>query len=361
MIDRLWIATFRNIEKGLWEFEGQNKIGVLGNNGNGKSNFLEAIYTLINGKSFRGSPLSDSLPFEGRKFSIGMDISGTRIYTEFGQDKGRSFQISGQYPTMAALKKAVQVSYFSSDIVRLLVESPDARRRELDRFCKRYFGDEATSVYARYDAVLKQKNKALKQQDSKMATLFHDQLADMATLLVGFREKGLQLITTKMASYYLLFPAIAGLSDVGFSYVSSVRALDSKSDSKSEGCMMKAVYTLHLSAELAAGFSLYGPHRDDFFLLLGGRSMTRFYSRGVNKISNILFRLATYDLLKNKVGLPILLFDDVFAEIDTDNQQGVLGILAHFPQIFFTSLDYDARIGDDTIWYQIQNGKMVPF
>ncbi len=356
MIDRLWISTFRNIEKGLWIFEGQKRIGILGKNGNGKSNFLESIYTMVNGKSFRGCSLSDSLPFEGSKFSLGMDICGSRIYTEFTKDKGRSFQISGHYSDMASLKRAVQVSYFSSDIVRLLVESPDARRKELDRFCKRYFGDAAQSAYSRYEAVLKQKNKALKQQNLKMARLFHEQLSNIADLLIAFREQGLTLITDKMGSYCGEFPSVKGLAEVGFSYASSSRSLDDREIPYA--ALMKGLYETHISAELAAGFSLYGPHRDDFSLFLGGRSMTRFYSRGVNKISNILFRLATYALMKAQSGLPILLFDDVFTEIDVDNQKGVLRLLEDFPQLFFTALAYDDVMQKDSVWYQIENGVM---
>lgn len=358
MIDRLWISAFRNIEKGLWIFEGQKRIGILGKNGNGKSNFLESIYILINGKSFRGSSLSDSLPFEGSKFSLGMDICGTRLYTEFMKEKGRSFQISGDYSDMASLKRAVQVSYFSSDIVRLLVESPDARRRELDRFCKRYFGDVAQSAYSRYEAVLKQKNRSLKQQDPKMARLFHDQLSDIAALVISFRHQGLTLITDKIGSYHTNFPSIKGLSEVGFSYVSSAHDLGDADKERPYSAMMKGFYEAHIAAELAAGFSLYGPHRDDFSLFLGGRSMTRFYSRGVNKISNILFRLSTYELMKSQFGLPILLFDDVFAEIDADNQKGVLHLLEDFPQLFFTGLTYNEVMEKDSVWYQIENGVM---
>ena len=356
MIDRLWVSTFRNIEKGLWVFEDQKRIGILGKNGNGKSNFLESIYILINGKSFRGSSLSDSLPFEGSKFSLGIDIGGTRLYTEFTKEKGRSFHLSGDYSDMASLKRAVHVSYFSSDIVRLLVESPDARRRELDRFCKRYFGEAAQSAYSRYEAVLKQKNRALKQQDLKMARLFHDQLSDIAALVVSFREQGLSLITTKMESYNENFPAIKGLSEVGFAYTSSTHALGDKEMPYSG--VMKGLFEAHISAEFSAGFSLYGPHRDDFSLFLSGRSMMRFYSRGVNKILNILFRLSTYTLMQSQVGLPILLFDDVFAEIDSDNQKGVLDLLEDFPQLFFTSLTYDVVMPKDSVWYQIENGVM---
>ena len=155
MVEKLWISTFRNIDQGLWSFEGVKRIGLVGNNGNGKSNFLEAIYTLLNGKSFRGCPVSDMLPFGGSKFALGMDSCGTRVYTEFHKEKGRSVQVSGTCTDMASLKKNLQISYFSSDIVRLLAESPDARRRELDRFCKRYFKD-AIAIYSRFDALLKQ-------------------------------------------------------------------------------------------------------------------------------------------------------------------------------------------------------------
>lgn len=362
MIARLWVSTFRNIEKGLWDFDGVRRIGILGKNGNGKSNFLESIYIVVNGKSFRGSPLADSLPFQSTKFSLGMDVCETRVYTEFSREKGRSIQVSGKYSEMASLKKNSHVSYFSSDIVRLLSESPDARRRELDRFCKRYF-PEASAIYSRYEALLKQKNKALKQQDSKMAGLFHDQLCDVAAVVVDLRNRGLQTITGKMADYSVYFPAIKNLSEVGFTYISSTHETGVKGfDSLPEldySALMKRLYLSQSGSELAAGFSLYGPHRDDFSLLLSGHSLSRFYSRGVNKISNILFRLSTYALMKEKVGLPILLFDDVFAEVDSDNQRGVLDILSDFPQLFFTSLVYDDAFTDkDTVWYQIENGVM---
>lgn len=362
MIARLWVSTFRNIEKGLWGFEGVRRIGIIGKNGNGKSNFLESIYTLLNGNSFRGCSPTDLLPFDSQKFSLGMDISETRVYTEFCRDKGRSIQVSGKHRDMASLKKDVHVSYFSSDIVRLLSESPDARRRELDRFCKRYF-EGASSVYSRYEALLKQKNRSLKQQDATMARLFHDQLAVVAATLVALRKKGLETITDKMSAYSGYFPAIKSLSKVGFIYLSSTHdvatSLSDIGQSSEYSELMKNIYPYQITSELAAGFSLYGPHRDDFSLLLSGYSMSRFYSRGVNKISNILFRLATYDLMKEKVGLPILLFDDVFAEVDTDNQRGVLEILESFPQLFFTSLVYDDVFTDkNTVWYQIENGVM---
>jgi DNA replication and repair protein RecF len=362
MVEKLWISTFRNIDQGLWSFEGVKRIGLVGNNGNGKSNFLEAIYTLLNGKSFRGCPVSDMLPFGGSKFALGMDSCGTRVYTEFHKEKGRSVQVSGTCTDMASLKKNLQISYFSSDIVRLLAESPDARRRELDRFCKRYFKD-AIAIYSRFDALLKQKNKALKIQDSKMAHLFHDQLSVASANVVALRQQGLAIITDKMSAYSSFFPAVKNLSEVGFSYVSSTEAMSKAgTDSGDLGYsnLMKSLYDCHSSAELAAGFSLYGPHRDDFSLLLSGKSMARFYSRGINKISNILFRFATYDLMKAELGLPILLFDDVFAEVDSANQKGILHILEDFPQLFFTALTYDASFTTpETVWYQITDGSIT--
>jgi DNA replication and repair protein RecF len=358
MIDRLWVSTFRNIEKGLWEFKDVKRIGIIGKNGNGKSNFLESIYTLVNSKSFRGCPLSDLLPFEVSKFSLGMDTLNTRIYTEFSKEKGRVVEVSGQYSDMTALKRNIQISYFSSDIVRLLSESPDARRRELDRFCKQYF-PEAAAVYSRYDAVLKQKNKSLKHQNSEMARIFHDQLSDIAGILVTIRQKGLAVITAKMSAYSDFFVGIKHLSKVGYTYISSTHESDFHTDDVVYSHRMKRLYDRYITAELAAGFSLYGPHRDDFILLLAGNSLSRFYSRGVNKISNILFRLSTYDLMKDRLGLPILLFDDVFAEVDDDNKTGVLAILEKFPQLFFTSLVYDdSFMKNDVNWYQIHDGVM---
>lgn len=350
MIQKLWVSEFRNLSEGLWDFRGQTCVGICGKNGHGKSNFLEALYTLLYGKSYRKCQLEDMVPFYKKAISLGMDLGSSRVYLSWDPLRGKQVQVSGTHTEGVSLRKSIQISYFSSDIVRLLVESPDARRKELDRFCKRFM-PESVPIYAKYESLLRQKNMALKQQNTKVARFFHNQLSDSAAELVDIRQKALKAISHTIAAYYPLFPAISGLSELSLSYVSTVLGETSFSE------CMKQMYDTRLSSELAAGFALYGPHRDDYDVLLSGRSMSRFYSRGVNKTVNILFRFATYALLKDTYGLPILLLDDVFSEMDAYNQRGVVSLLDAFPQLFVTSLEPNFELGIRKVyWHRIQDG-----
>lgn len=344
-ITKIWASNFRNISE--INVSCANRFGICGDNGNGKSNFLEIIYVSIYGKSFREARLEDMLSFYSKKFLTGLDMRGStgdaRLYFSFDQEKGKSNEISGAYKNTTALKRDIPVSYFSSDIVRLLTENPETRRKELDRFCKLYFPD-SVQFYSRYDLVLRQKNKALSQQDIESAEIFHEQLSLLAVKIFEFRNKGLFCLSEKLSDYASFF----GLPKVEAKYLIRGEYLKGEYDTQ-----MKMHFNKNKGAELAAGFSLFGPHRDDFSLFIGEKEAEKFYSRGINKIMAILFRLSGYVSLSSKVELPILLLDDVFSEIDTKNRNIVLSLLTGYPQIFFTFLTKEKL---DIPWFRVENG-----
>lgn len=329
---RLALADYRNIRQA--EFTPGRELTVItGQNGQGKTNLLEAVWMLTGAKSFRGAKdaqlICRGAPFavlEGNVHSDGrnedhirMTIGGPesrrpgRYARLNGVDMGRAANLAGRFAAVV----------FEPGHLDLVKGSPEGRRRFLDAaLCQLYPGYLAT--LRRYARLVAQKNSLLKFWDrtpgaGEMCDAFD---ADLAVQGEEVRRRRKQFLEE-------LGPA-AGRNYDEISRGSErleLRYLQSQSGEAPAGGDQPLAQTLKAarSADRRAGFCTVGPHRDDLEILLDGSPARGFASQGQQRSAVLSVKLAEAAVAARILGEhPVLLLDDVLSELDPLRQEYLL-------------------------------------
>ena len=312
-----------------------NTIFLLGENGHGKTNFLEALYCLSYGSSFRKQK-DDYLIKHGEKAyslrghfinSHGIDheifldytFLKKKIYYDNSLVKNRQ-EIIDNYPCII----------FKHGDFSILTGSTDIQRQFLDQTLSLCFFS-YLDLLKIYNRCLRQKNMALKQPriDRNMLFAYNTILSDTGIAIIQYRKKFVQFINERIIP---LFKKISGEElNVSTEYISTWTKY-----SKEE---ILSTINNTMNMEIKAKYSLSGPHRDKMVSFLDGYPLKQTASTGQTRLLSLLLRIVQseyYVQYKNK--LPTYLFDDVLLEIDSKKQLRFLNELPKTNQAFFTFL-----------------------
>ena len=314
---------------------------IYGNNGQGKTNWLEAIYLLARTKSFRTQRLQEAIKF-------GEDLAVVRGTVTTGSDLERELQVSlhdnsktifvnAKKETLTRYLTQLQVFSFTATDLEVVRGAPEARRRFLDRGIASLQPAYLKTI-SDYGKVIKQKNRVLQLANENETSL--DQVED---LLAPWNE---QLIKLGVLIHRAREEYIAGLNaalerqlferrDVTTRYVSS---LENKGDLSNYELLLRSRIALRLPAEVAAGYALIGPHRDDLEIHLDGREIRVYGSSGQQRSALLLLDLAAISLYNSSANdHPVFIIDDVDAELDEGRIKHLLEYLENRTQTFITT------------------------
>ena len=314
---------------------------IFGNNGQGKTNWLEAIYVLSRSKSFRTQRLQEAIRFgQDTAFVRGQVTSGAEVHRDLQltiQGNAKTISINGKREPLARYLGQLQVFSFTAAELEVVRGVPEARRRFIDRGVASLQPSYVQTV-ADYVRVIKQKNRIL--QDANDQGLGLRQVEDLVTpwnqQIVGLASE----IHRARSDYItgineVLERGLFEPRDVHINYLSS---LEGKGDLDDYRTLISQRLSLRLQAELAAGRSLIGPHRDDLEVLLEGREMRVFGSSGQQRSALLLLDLAAISLYNSRHGdYPLFLIDDVDAELDERRIRHLLEYLESRTQTFITT------------------------
>ena len=332
-------TNFRNLS-GRIEWGPRLNI-IYGNNGQGKTNWLEAIYLLARTKSFRTQRLQEAIRFN-EEFAV---VRGT---VTTGQDLQRDLQVSlhdnsktifvnSKRETLARYLTQLQVFSFTAADLDVVRGMPEARRRFLDRGVSSLKPAYLKTI-SDYNKVIKQKNRVLQLANEN--ELGPDKVED---LLAPWNE---QLVRLGMLIHRAREEYVAGLNatlerqlferrDVTTRYVSS---LENKGDMSDYESLLRSRISLRLAAEIAAGHALIGPHRDDLEIHLDGREIRVYGSSGQQRSALLLLDLAAISLYNSSSNdHPVFIIDDVDAELDERRIRHLLEYLENRTQTFITT------------------------
>jgi DNA replication and repair protein RecF len=299
---------------------------LLGDNGQGKTNVLEAIAWLATLSSFRGAP-TEALIRRG--------VDRAVIRAE-GEREGRSILIEAELVASGRnrvlvnrqpLKRArdllgvLRVTVFAPDDLELVKGGPAERRRFLD--------DALVASHPRYDAlradvdkVLKQRNALLKNANGRLdeSAAFTLDVWDAKLVEVGGRlAEARQHLLARLAPVLLdTYDAVAhGPADVTATY-----------EAEWAGVGLAEALAASRRDDVRRGVSTVGPHRDDVVLMIGGLPARTHASQGEQRSLALALRLAAHHVITDVTGsAPILLLDDVFSELDPDRSDALLANL----------------------------------
>jgi len=332
-------TNFRNLS-GRIEWGPRLNI-IYGNNGQGKTNWLEAIYLLARSKSFRTQRLQEAIRF-------GEQIAVVRGTVTAGQDLQRDLQVSlhdnsktiflnSKRETLARYLTQLQVFSFTAADLDVVRGMPEARRRFLDRGISSLKPAYLKTI-SDYNKVIKQKNRVLQLANENelgpdkvedLLAPWNDQLVRLGVLIHRAREEyvaGLNAVLERQ-----LFER----RDITTRYLSS---LENKGDLSDYESLLRSRISLRLVAEIAAGHALIGPHRDDLEIHLDGREIRVYGSSGQQRSALLLLDLAAISLYNSSSNdQPVFIIDDVDAELDERRIRHLLEYLENRTQTFITT------------------------
>lgn len=294
---------------------GNNRIFLLGLNGQGKSNLLEALGLVSALRSFR-THAPDALPRKGHpEYCLFAEVEhpsyGLSHVTIRGGKKGRFVQVDEQKVTkMADFIGRFPVVVMSSEDIHLLRGAPSERRRCFDLIFSA--GNQVYySVLQRYHKVLANRNRLLKQAaHATVLDAFEMEMAPLAQELTALRAAGIQSLAQKLLEAYV---KIAGVADAP----KLVYAPNCGSSPTVEDCL--GILRAARSRDQILGSTTRGPHRDDFKFNLQELNARDYASDGQQRALCIALRMAQARYLEQAMlCTPVLLADDVLGELDAE-------------------------------------------
>lgn len=343
---RSWSAVDVELTPGRTVFVGQN--------GFGKTNLLEALWycaTLGSHRVATDAPLiragaeravvSAIVVSEGRELAVDIEIAAGRT------NKARLNRSPVRSPR--EVLGAVRAVLFAPEDLALVRGDPGERRRYLDELAT-VRRPTVAGVRADYEKVLRQRTALLKsasghrmrRNTSVLETLdvWDGHLAAHGARLMAARlDLVNQLGPEVEKAYQLLAP---NSRPAGISYRSSIDADIGDADTEFLEMSLLAALARRRDAELERGICLVGPHRDDLELRLGDQPTKGFASHGESWSMALSLRLAAYELLRSEGNEPVLMLDDVFAELDTARRRALADVAAGAEQVLVT-----AAVGED--------------
>lgn len=341
-VNRLTFEGFRNLQDG--EFVPCSGVNVItGENAQGKTNLLEAIWLFTGGRSFRMAKDRELVAFEKEESRLTMDFFvGEREQTAQIAVKGRrSATLNGITLSSAAKLAGVFCGVvFSPAHLSLIKGGPQERRHMMDAaYCQ--LRPSYVKALTDYNRVLTQRNALCKAGvfsagAEELFDLWDKQLAQTGCLLIHSRQLYLKRMAPEARKIY--DGLCSGKEDFDLQYVGTVP--DTADLTAAE--IARQLYEQlkkHREEDLAAGFTTVGPHRDDLEVLINGNSARHFGSQGQQRSAVLAMKLAEATLLQEVTGeKPVALLDDVMSELDISRQDYILNHIQDW-QVFITCCD----------------------
>ncbi len=322
---------------------------IVGTNGSGKTTIIEALYILLSGTSFKSS-LTDVLCYGASQYKIDMTVSSKRTthsrslsILEAESAIQKKWSVDGSHYARLPTLQRMPVVLFEPDLARLISGGPERRRNYIDTLAAQ-LDTEVAHALNRFDRVLKQRNKLLKElRESHTNTptddlfVWNTQLANLSETIVSARIALTRQLQKEIQTYY---EQLGGRQPVMLTYQSTIC-----SDPSKYGSRMLQFLESSLSRDIAFGHTTFGPHRDDLEVRLADQPAVQRASRGEVRTLVIALKLLETAILsghfKNTNMKPTLLLDDVLSELDLLHQENVLGGLKDH-QVFITTTDAHA-------------------
>jgi DNA replication and repair protein RecF len=323
---RISARDFRNFERLDLELP-PNGLAIIGENGQGKTNLLEAIYYMQVLRSVRGARDQDLVRFGAKGFHIAASCesdSAHEIAIGF-ETYGKKKKVTIDGAVAARLSEAfgaLPSVMFSPRDIQLIAGSPGERRRFLDLVLALSSRRYLTSLQL-YRAALARRNASLrdaaKTGDDSAAEVWEPALAEHGAALVRAR---LEWVNARREEFARLTTAIGEHGDAALSYSSSIAR-----EADIRGALENAL-ARHRRHDIRRGLTHSGPHRDDLALTLDGRDLRLFGSAGQQRTAAIALRMLESETIRAARGIaPVLLLDDPFAELDIRRSGRILELL----------------------------------
>ena len=329
LLKQLNLQNFRNYSSLDFPFE--EKVTVLiGENAQGKTNFLESIYFLATTKSVKADRDEELIKAGESVLHVSGEVSnsestGLEIAMQLIDGKiTKKIRVNGVPRRVSDYASHLTVVFFTPENINLVTGSPSLRRYQIDQTLSQV-DREYKRTLSGYEGIIVRKNRVLKSIQEGLArkdqlTYWTDQQILLGALLTQKRQQYFDFINQTEKKFgnfqYIYKPSEVTLERL----------------------------TEYEDREIASASSLVGPHRDDFQFYFETRDLSKYGSRGEQRTAVLDLKFSEVEYIEHILGeRPVLLLDDIFSELDTSHRQHVID-LAFEQQTIIASVDWDQSL-----------------
>ncbi len=345
---------FRNLSEGEVPLEAP-EVFLVGENGQGKTNFLEAVYLLAYGGSFR-TTVDQRLILHGQQEAL---VRGSFSFDGVGREvavrlepKSKEIRVDGKaVRDRLQLIENIPCILFSHQDLETVTGSPEMRRRFFNQVLG-LFDPLFVSLLRSYRRALKSRNLLLRDAGRDLLAAAGRALAELG---LRIRERRAQVVEEFNRTLTPLFGRVSGLEEEV-----RIQYRPCWAGATVEEVERELEQTLETDLRLAA--TTTGPHRDRFLLLQGRREFAHQASTGQVRLGSLLLRVAQTRFYQVKTGRrAVLLLDDVLLELDSARRERFLAEIPEYDQAIFTFLPDEQFLGlrrPQTLVYRVQAGQL---
>ncbi len=341
------LENFRNIKNATVRFrEGVNLL--VGDNAQGKTNMLEAVYFATIGKSFRGASSDELISFGEESSNIVMQyhdsVRMSTLSVKISSDRQKIIEQNGvKIRRLSEMVGQLRAVLFVPEHLSLIKEGPSERRNWLDvALCQLY--PRYLTALSRFNKLLKNRNRLLKDSENDFGSFavtvdfWSEQMSREASIVTAYRQEYIKRASEHVSRF---FSDMTGNKEtVELIYSPSVKLpVEECGDTDKVYEEYVKLLTSNYQREMAAGTSLWGIHKDDIDIKINGRAAREFASQGQQRSISLAMKLAEGEICREITGDdPIFLFDDVLSELDINRRTYLLSEL-NGVQVIMTGCD----------------------
>ena len=351
-ISNIKIKNFRNYTDEKIELN-KNINVFYGENAQGKTNIIEAIYLTAMGKSYRTKKESEMINFNSQNSLIEVEYFKSdrdgKVKIELGNKK--NIYLNGiRLKKLSELLGNIHLVIFTPDDIGILKGSPQNRRRFLDIMISQ-LRPNYMHILNSYLKTIEQRNKYLRQikeerKDENLLDIWDEKLAEYAIKICEYRQEFIEKITNKIEKIH---NNITNEKEkIEIKYITE--------------CSNKENYLKLLKErrklDIIKGFTTKGVHRDDFVIYINKKEINIYGSQGQNRTAMLSLKLSELQVIKDEIGeYPILLLDDFMSELDSTRRKNFLENIKD-TQVIITGTEKLDIENLEYLEYNVSNGKI---
>ncbi len=347
-LKKIKINNFRNYDTA--EVELSPCLNILcGKNGQGKTNFLEAVAYLTLGRSFRTRRDEELIKKDKKGFYLKGEFQSDEenLILEVGNALNRLVVKINRvvHKSKRELFGRVHTVIFTPDDLQIIKGSPEKRREFLDLHLAQAYPD-YRQVYLRFYRALYQRNALLKRfkegaRDFNQLEVWTNRMVEEGSRVILYRQQALAEINPWLNHYHQVMSNERETLGCAYKFGREVVAEPDFDRIKER---FRGLLRTCTEEEIRRGYTLVGPHRDDLQIMMNHRLELRIYgSQGQQRTAALALKLAMVDLIKKSQGTaPLLLLDDVFSEFDNERKRELLRLLTTGTQTLLSTTELKA-------------------
>lgn len=357
IIKDIIISNFRNYSNAQANFSDNLNL-IIGENGQGKTNLIEAVYMLSLGRSFRTNKDKDMMMFDAQNTYICSNVISMgrkyKIEIKLGKDIKKAVKINSiPIEKLTELLGIINIVIFSPEDLKLVREGPKERRnfmdREISQLRPNYY-----SLIHNYQKILIQRNNLLKniKIDDNLLDVYDEQLSITTQKIMIYRKEFLDNISPiASANHYKIS---SGKENLIIKYQPNINLKNSDSNDYTK---IMDIFTKSRLEDKRRKTTTVGPHKDDIGIYLGDMDLRTFGSQGQKRSAAISLKLSEIQLIyEEKNEYPVVLLDDIFSELDLSRQKMLIDSLSEI-QTFVTTteaIDFNKEVKT----YKVENAEL---